>query len=331
MPFIFTQESVKRMTNTPLPQLGDQRSKLMKQVRQRWQLYLFLLIPVIYILVFAYYPMLGVQIAFKNFQPRKGIWGSEWAGLVHFKAFFSSFYFSRTVTNTIRLSVYYLLVNFPLSIIFALMINIIVNKKLKHTLQTILYIPHFISTVVLVGMLMQILNPVTGLYGNIYRLFVPGEYPPDILSKAQPFTHLYVWSGIWQNLGWNTIVYIAALSGTDVELHEAAQIDGATRLQRIIHIDFPALLPTASIILILNSGSIMNVGFEKAYLMQNSINVVNSEVISTYVYKVGLSGATNQFSYAAAVGLFNNVINGILLLIVNSLSKKLSDGTRGLF
>lgn len=310
---------------------GSQRRKRWRHVRQRWQLYLFLLIPVVYILVFAYYPMIGVQIAFKNYQPRKGIWGSEWVGLTHFRAFFSSFYFVRTFTNTIRLSLYHLATNFPLSIAFALMINIIVNPKLKRVTQTILYVPHFISTVVLVGMLMQILNPVTGLYGNIYRLFVPGAYPPDVLSRAQPFSHLYVWSGIWQNLGWSTIIYIAALSGVDIEMHEAAQIDGATRFKRMLHIDLPTLLPTASIVLILNSGSIMNVGFEKAYLMQNSINVVYSEVISTYVYKVGLTGATNQFSYAAAVGLFNNVINGVLLLIVNSVSRRLSNGAHGLF
>lgn len=301
------------------------------KVKRRWQLYLFLLIPVAYILVFAYYPMLGVQIAFKNYMPKKGIWGSEWAGFTHFKAFFTSFYFGRTVTNTIRLSLYSLCVNFPLSIIFALMLNIIVNPKLKKVAQTIVYVPHFISTVVLVGMLMQILNPVTGLYGNIYRLFHPGEYPVDILSKAPPFIHLYVWTGVWQSLGWSTIIYMAALTGVDPELHEAAEIDGATRFKRLIHIDLPVILPTASIVLILNSGSIMSVGFEKAYLMQNSINVVYSEVISTYVYKVGLTGATNQFSYAAAIGLFNNVINGILLIVVNTISNKLSDGANSLF
>lgn len=318
--------------NEPLTAaVTTQKAGLWRKLRLRWQLYLFLLFPIVYILVFAYYPMLGVQIAFKNYLPRSGIWGSEWAGLVHFRAFFRSFYFVRTFTNTVRLSLYYLLVNFPLSILFALMINIITRPRLKKITQTIVYIPHFVSTVVLVGMLVQIMHPVTGLYGNIHRLFVPGTYPVDLLSKAQPFSHLYVWSGIWQNLGWNTIIYMAALSGVDPELHEAAQIDGATRLRRMMHIDLPTLLPTAAIVLILNSGSIMNVGFEKAYLMQNPVNVVYSEVISTYVYKVGLTGANNQFSYAAAVGLFNNLINGILLIIVNAVSRKLSDGASGLF
>ncbi len=310
---------------------AKKKSSVWKLARRRWQLYLFLLIPVAWLIIFHYVPMVGVQIAFRNFMPRKGIWGSDWVGLTHFRTFFTSFYFGRTVGNTIRLSLYYLLVNFPLSIIFALMLNIVVNPKLKKAFQTITYMPHFISTVVLVGMLTQILNPVTGLYGNLYRKFIADNYPSDILSKASPFIHLYVWSGIWQNLGWNTIIYMAALSGVDPELHEAAEIDGATRLKRVIHIDFPVLLPTASIMLILNSGSIMSVGFEKAYLMQNSINVVYSEVISTYVYKTGLGGTTNQLSYAAAVGLFNNVINGILLLIVNGLSGKLSGGQNSLF
>ena len=311
--------------------VAPRKKSVWKNIRQRWQLFLFLLVPVTYILIFAYYPMLGVQIAFKNYLPRRGIWGSEWTGFTHFVKFFTSFYFGRTVGNTIRLSLYSLCTSFPLSIIFALMMNIMVNPKLKKVTQTIVYVPHFISTVVLVGMLMQIMNPVTGLYGNIYRLFHPGEYPSDILSKASPFIHFYVWTGIWQSLGWNTIIYMAALTSVDPELHEAAEIDGATRLKRMIHIDLPTILPTAAIVLILNSGSIMSVGFEKAYLMQNSINVVYSEVISTYVYKVGLTGATNQFSYAAAVGLFNNVINGILLITVNTISNKLSEGNNSLF
>lgn len=304
---------------------------LWRRVRSRWQLYLFLLIPVAWVLIFCYYPMMGVQIAFRNFLPRKGIWGSEWVGLKHFKTFFSSYFFGRTVGNTLRVSLYSLGVSFPLAIIFSLMINLIVNSKFKKVVQTVSYMPHFISTVVLVGMMNQILNPVTGIYGNIYRIFNPGEYPVDVLSRANAFDHLYVWSGIWQNLGWNTIIYLAALSGVDPTLHEAAQVDGATRLKRVWHIDLPVLLPTAAIMLIMNAGSVMSVGFEKVYLMQNSINSVYSEVISTYVYKTGLGGTTNQMSYAAAVGLFNNVINGALLLIVNFTSSKLSHGQNSLF
>ena len=304
---------------------------LWRRVCQRWQLYLFLVIPLAWVLIFCYYPMLGVQIAFKDFLPREGIWGSKWEGLVHFQTFFGSFFFGRTVGNTIRISLYSLCVSFPLAIIMALMINLIVNNRFKKAVQTISYMPHFISTVVLVGMLNQILNPVTGIYGNIYRLFRPGEYPIDILSRGTAFDHLYVWSGVWQNLGWNTIIYLAALSGVDPTLHEAAQVDGATRLKRVWHVDLPVLLPTASIMLIMNAGSIMSVGFEKVYLMQNSVNSVYSEVISTYVYKTGLGGTTNQMSYAAAVGLFNNVINGVLLLAVNFVSNRLSNGANSLF
>ena len=307
------------------------KQSLRKRVCQRWQLFLFLLIPVAWVLIFCYYPMMGVQIAFKNYLPREGIWGSAWVGLTHFVTFFKSFYFSRTVGNTVRLSLYSLGVGFPLAIIFALMMNLIRRRRFQKAVQTISYMPHFISTVVLVGMMNQILNPVTGLYSNIYRLFNPGEYPIDILSRANAFDHLYVWSGIWQNLGWNTIIYMAALSGVDPALHEAAQVDGASRLQRVWHIDLPVLLPTASIMLIMNAGTIMSAGFEKVYLMQNSVNSVYSEVISTYVYKTGLGGTTNQMSYAAAIGLFNNVINGILLLVVNFASSKLSGGAHSLF
>ena len=319
------------MAQTTAPTIKKNKNTIWKRARRRWQLYLFILIPVVWVLIFHYYPMLGVQIAFKNYLPRRGIWGSEWVGLKHFEAFFSSAYFSRTVTNTIRISLYYLLTNFPLSIIFALMMNIMINEKLKKCIQTITYMPHFISTVVLVGMINQLFNPVTGLYGNLYRTFIADTYPADILVRADAFIHMYVWSGIWQNLGWNTIIYMASLSSVDPELHEAAQIDGATRLKRVIHIDLPVLLPTASIMLILNSGSIMSVGFEKVYLMQNSVNTIYSEVISTYVYKVGLGGTTNQLSYASAVGLFNNVINGIILLAVNFTANKLSNGQNSLF
>lgn len=310
---------------------NKRRNGLWKQICRRWQLYLFLIVPIAWLIIFHYIPMVGVQIAFRDFMPRKGIWGSPWVGMKHLRTFFTSFYFGRTITNTVIISLYSLGCSFPLSIVFALMMNIIVNQKFKKVVQTVTYMPHFISTVVLVGMLNQIFNPVTGLYGNIYRLFVPNEYPVDILAKAYSFRHMYVWSGIWQNLGWNTIIYMAALSGVDPELHEAAQIDGATRLKRVWYIDLPVLLPTASILLIMNAGSIMSVGFEKVYLMQNSLNLAQSEVISTYVYKTGLGGSTNQLSYSAAIGLFNNVINGILLVLVNTLSKKLSDGNNSLF
>lgn len=288
---------------------------------RQWQLYLFILIPFIYLLVFCYYPMTGLQIAFKQYSVRGGIWGSRWVGFKHFVDFFNSYQFQRVVVNTIRISVYSLLSSFPLSILFALFLNVVRNLRIKKLIQTITYVPHFISTVVIVGIIFQLFNSVSGVYGGVYRLLGGDGYPTDLFSKSYTFDHFYVWSGIWQNLGWNSIIYIAALSGVDPELHEAAEIDGATRLARVWHIDFPAILPTASILLILNCGSIMGVGFEKTYLMQNTMNLSQSEVISTYIYKVGMK-SSNTFSYGTAIGLFNSVINCTLLVVVNTLSRR---------
>ena len=306
-------------------------TKFFRKCRQRWQLFVFLIPAVVYILIFAYYPMAGVQIAVRNYTPRGGIWNSPWVGTKHFVRFFNSFQFQRVLVNTLMVSFYSLAVNFPLALVMALAMNTVRSARFKKVVQTITYMPHFISVVVLVGMITQMLNPVMGMYGNIHRLLHGSGYPEDILTKAGAFRHLYVWSGTWQNLGWNTIIYIAALSGVDPELHEAAQIDGASRFQRIIHIDFPVLLPTAAIMLILNAGSIMNVGFEKVYLMQTNTNLSTAEVISTYVYKTGMSNGTTQFSYASAIGLFNSVINCVMLLIFNTLSNKLGGGNYGLF
>ena len=298
----------------------------LKKCRKHWQLFLFIAPAVIYILIFSYYPMFGVQIAFKDFTPGKGIWGSPWVGFKHFAKFFKSYQFSRVVINTLRLSFYSLFVGTPLAIFMSLAINVVRNTHFKKIVQTITYMPHFISTVVLVGMIIQTFNPIMGMYGNIYRLLGNTGYPKDILTQSSVFPHLYVWSGMWQELGWSTIIYLAALSNVDLELHEAAQIEGANRFKRIIYIDFPVLLPTASILLILRAGSIMNVGFEKVFLMQNSANLVLSEVISTYVYKVGMTGGGTQFSYASAIGLFNSVINCIILVVVNFFSRRVEEG-----
>jgi len=301
------------------------KSGVLKQCAKRWQLFLFMLVPVAYTLVFAYYPMFGVQIAFKNFIAAKGIWGSEWVGFAHFERFFTSFQFKRVVGNTLWISCYSLVVSFPLAFTFALIINTVRNQRFKKTVQTITYMPHFISTVVIVALLNQILNPVVGLYGNLYRMFIADTYPANILGNPNNFRHLYVWSGVWQGLGWSTIIYIAALSAVDPELHEAAQIDGATRLSRIRHIDLPTIVPTASIMLILSAGGLMSVGFEKIYLMQNNMNLRDSEVIATYVYKTGMTAGSGNFSYASAIGLFNSVINCTLLVIVNWISGRLSE------
>ena len=305
------------------------KNEFIKHFHRDWQLHLFMLLPVIYLLVFAYYPMYGVQIAFKNFQSAHGIFGSRWIGFRHFQTFFNSYQFGRVVSNTVIISLYTLAASFPLSIIFALLLNAVRNRNFKKSVQTITYIPHFISIAVVVGMLNRFFDPINGAYGTVYKL-IYDIMPGAILGKADTFRHFYVWSDIWQHLGWNSIIYIAALSSVNPELYEAAEIDGASRFKCVVHVDLPAILPTAAMLLILNFGSIMSVGYEKTLLMQTSLNLEASEVISTYVYKVGLM-ASGNFSFATAIGLFNSVINCIILLLVNKTANKLSDGEYGLF
>lgn len=298
---------------------------LLKKVKKKWQFYLFLFFPLFYIIIFKYVPMIGAQIAFRDFNPVLGIFGSPWVGLDFFKQFLGSYMFARVVKNTITLSVYSLVAGFPIPILLALCLNCIKNVFVKKTIQNILYMPHFISTVVIVGIMTQMFNPVVGFYGTFSQALT-GQIPPDLLSSPSAFPHLYVISGIWQSMGWNSILYLAALSNVDMSLHEAAMIDGASRFQRVMYIDFPSILPTIVIMLILNCGSIMNIGFEKAFLMQNDLNLTKSEIISTYVYKVGLGGiGGTNFSYATAIGIFNSVINMALLIIVNKISRKLGE------
>lgn len=292
-----------------------------KAMKKHWQLYLFLLLPLIYIIVFAYIPMAGVQLAFKDFNPNLGIWGSEWVGFKYFEKFFNSYQFVRVLKNTLVLSLYSLIAGFPLPIIFALLLNAMRGTRYRKFVQTTTYIPHFISTVVMVGMILQILNPRVGLIAQLGN-FLGIENMPNLMASPDTFKHVYVWSGIWQSLGWNTIIYMSALSASDAELHEAMQIDGATRFQRVRYLDFQCIKPTMIILLILNAGQIMNIGFEKVLLMQNDMNISASEIISTYVYKVGLSSATANFSYATAIGLFNSVINFILLIVVNKIARR---------
>jgi putative aldouronate transport system permease protein len=300
---------------------GGRREKLWLRIRRHWQVYLFLLLPVVYLLIFAYYPMTGIQLAFKTFDYKKGIWGSPWVGFEQFTKFFNSHMFSRVVTNTLKISAYEIFAGFPIPIIFALLLNSFRHNKLKRVVQTVTYMPHFISVVVIVGMLFQIMNSRSGLYGTFSRLLT-GTYPRDVLGSATAFVHLYVWSGIWQGFGWGSIIYLAALSSVNPELYEAAEIDGASRFQRVFHIDIPCLLPTAIIMLILRAGSVMTIGFEKVYLMQNALNLSASEVISTYVYKVGLTAMIPDYPYATAIGLFNSVINLVLIITVNELAKR---------
>lgn len=298
-------------------------NQLKKKIAARWQMYLLLLLPVFYIILFAYGPMGGLIIAFKRYNVRDGIFGSPWAGLDNFKKFFESYKFSSIMKNTLTISIYSLAMAFPFTILFALALNAMPGKKYKKVIQTVTYVPHFISTVVMVGLLFQILNNTSGLYGGLGKLLT-GKVPPNLLADGKLFKHLYVWSGIWQSTGYSAVIYIAALTGVDQSLHEAAQIDGAGRFQRVLHIDVPAILPTVSIMLILRVGSIMNVGYEKVLLMQNSMNITYSEIISTYVYKIGLASGITDFSLSTAIGIFNSVINFILLLSANQISKKLN-------
>lgn len=297
-----------------------------KNMRKRkflrnWQLYLFLLPSVLLIFCFNYLPMYGVQIAFKDFKPAKGIWGSDWVGLEHFLRFFRSYQFGSLIKNTLLLSLYGLLAGFPLPILFALLLNQMRFTKFKKLLQTVTSMPYFISTVVLVGMVSIFLSPSSGIYGAVCNILNLTSQNP--MGDPGLFRHIYVWSGVWQGMGWGSIIYLSALSAVDPSLYEAATIDGANRFQKIINIDLPTIAPTCVISLILSAGGIMGVGFEKVYLMQNSLNLSTSEVISTYVYKVGIQSA--QYSFSAAVGLFNTVINFVILVIVNQIAKRLGE------
>ena len=290
-----------------------------------WQLYVFLLIPIIYVFIFSYIPMGGLVIAFKDYKVRKGIFGSDWVAFDNFIKFFQSYQFWRVLKNTLILSVYSIVVSFPIPILFALMMNSIRSEKFKKVVQTIVTMPHFISTVVMVGILFSVFHNRTGMYGNFMHWFT-GEYPGDLFASPSNFRHMYVWSGVWQGFGWSSIIYTAALAGVDPTYHEAAMIDGASRFKRILYVDLPAILPTIITMLILRMGSVMSIGFEKVYLMQNSLNLSASEIISTYVYQVGLSASgSGDFAYSTAIGMFNNIINFILVVTVNKISAKVSE------
>jgi putative aldouronate transport system permease protein len=267
--------------------------------------------------------MIGAQIAFRRYSARLGIWGSPWIGLTNFAKFFHSYQFGRVVINTVALSALSMIMGFPVPIIFALLINSLNSPMFKKVSQTIVNLPHFISIVVLVGMLFQIFNANTGLYGVFMRTLT-GHKPPDLFANPGNFRYMYILSGVWQDFGWNSIVYLAALAGVNSEMHEAAIIDGASRYQRILFVDFPSILPTITIMLILRMGSVMSIGFEKVFLMQNGLNLPFSEVISTYVYKIGLTGVTD-FSYSTAVGLFNSMVNMVLIGIVNFMAARMGE------
>jgi putative aldouronate transport system permease protein len=298
---------------------------LWRRFHHSWQLYLLLLLPLLWLAIFQYYPMYGAQIAFRDFLPGDSMWHAKWVGFANFTRFFQSIMFSRLLGNTLGLSLYSLAVGFPIPIIFALSLNQLRAGLMKSSVQMVSYAPYFISTVVLVGMLLQFMDLRHGPVNLL--LAAMGRSTIHFMGDAKMFQSIYVWSGVWQYTGFNTVIYLAALSTVDPALHEAAVVDGATRLHRIWYIDLPGIMPTAITLLILNMGQVINVGFEKVFLMQNPLNTAVSEVISTYVYKVGLIGGITNYSYASAIGLFNSVIGLILLVTANQLMKKLTDSS----
>jgi len=298
-------------------------SLTLKKVVSAWQLYVLLVPAIAYIVIFKYWPMYGVQIAFRNYNPADGFTGSPWVGLQHFIRFVNSYQFTQVLENTVWIAVLGLLIAFPVPIILALLVNGLQSEKFKKFTQTVLYSPAFISTVVVVGMMFVLLSPRSGLINNAIQL--TGGEPIFFMGSPDWFRPIYLISDIWQTAGFSMIVYLAALAGIDPALHDAAKVDGATKLQRMRHIDLPGIMPMVTVLFILAIGNLLNVGFEKALLMQTPLNLANSEIIQTYVYHAGLQQA--QFSYSAAIGLFNSILNLVLLLIFNRVARRANQAT----
>ncbi|WP_347039207.1 ABC transporter permease subunit [Glutamicibacter halophytocola] len=298
-------------------------SLTLKKVVSAWQLYVLLVPAIAYIVIFKYWPMYGVQIAFRNYNPADGFTGGPWVGLQHFIRFVNSYQFTQVLENTVWIAVLGLLIAFPVPIILALLVNGLQSEKFKKFTQTVLYSPAFISTVVVVGMMFVLLSPRSGLINNAIQL--TGGEPIFFMGSPDWFRPIYLISDIWQTAGFSMIVYLAALAGIDPALHDAAKVDGATKLQRMRHIDLPGIMPMVTVLFILAIGNLLNVGFEKALLMQTPLNLANSEIIQTYVYHAGLQQA--QFSYSAAIGLFNSILNLVLLLIFNRVARRANQAT----
>lgn len=298
----------------------EKKNEFLGMLKKSIPYYVIILLPLIYLGVFKYAPMYGIQIAFKDYRVSAGFFGSQWVGLKYFDMFFNLPSFKEILLNTLFISLYSLATSFPLAIVLSIALNECQRAIFKKTVQMVTYMPYFISTVVIVSMIMQFTDLQSGFIPQIIRLL--GGRPQNIMGVPEYFKSLYVWTGVWQTTGYTSIIFLSALAGINVELREASIIDGASKIQRIIHIDLPGIAPTIFILIILNMGYIMNVGFEKIYLMQNSMNMHTSEVISTYVYKVGLINA--NYSFATAIGLFNSVINLIMLVLCNFLSKKIN-------
>lgn len=301
--------------------LRNEHGRIWSILRSNVQIYILLLPTALYFLIFKYGPMYGLQMAFRNYNTGLGIMNSPWVGLQYFERVLSRMYFYQVINNTLTISLASLIFGFPFPVLFALMLNEMRAGKGKKLIQTITYAPHFISTVVVAAMVTLFLSPSSGVLNKILMIF--GIEAQNFLMKPEYFVPIYVISGIWQNLGWNAIIYVAALASVNPELHESAVIDGASRLQRICHINFPCILPTIIIMLILQTGSLLNVGFEKVFLLSNEAVLETSEVISTYTYRIGITGA--QFSQSAAIGLFNSVVQFALLVLVNFIAGKVSE------
>lgn len=296
-------------------------AKLIKSIRSHWSLYLILSVPILHVFVFSYIPMYGLQIAFKSVSKAGSFFSGDWIGFENFRLFFSSYVFGRIIKNTIWINFVMLILAFPAPIILALALNEVKRVSFKKTVQMVTYAPYFISTVVMVSIITQVLSPYTGLVNKLIELL--GGKAINFMGIPEYFVLIYALSGIWQASGYVSIIFIAALATIDPTLYEAVSIDGASRLQKIIYIDIPSLLPTIIIVFIMNMGSLMNVGFEKVFLMQNEMNISASDVISTYVYQTGL--VRGEFGYATAVGLFNSVINLSLVIFFNSIARKFSE------
>jgi len=307
--------------------LGRPKRSFVERVVSAWQLYVLLLPALVWLVLFAYLPMYGVQIAFRQYNAVDGISGSPWVGFEHFARFFNSTNFWPLLWNTIALALYELAAGFPIPIVLALALNALRQKFLSRSFQLITYAPNFLSVVVVVGILFMILDPNMGAVPK--ALAALGVEAPSFLTDPGWFRHLFVWSGIWQSAGFSAIMYLAALSSVPTEFHEAAKVDGASLFKRILYIDLPSIMPIAVILLILSVGNILSVGFEKVLLLQNPLNLTVSQVIDTYVYQVGLNSPIPQYDYSTAIGLFKSVVGLILLLFVNWFANKTTQS--GLF
>ncbi|MCL1986669.1 MAG: ABC transporter permease subunit [Firmicutes bacterium] len=294
------------------------QNTLKNKVLPNWELYLFCLAGIVITIIFHYVPLYGIQIAFRDFVPRLGITGSQWIGMAHFERFFNSPLAMRTIENTLILSFYQLIAGFPIPILLALMLNSFRHERYRKVIQTVTYAPHFISVVVMTGMILLFLSPSAGIVNTILQAL--GMQPVNFMADASIWRHIFVWSGVWQGMGFSSVLYFATLSGISPEYYEAAKVDGATKLQMMRHIEIPMLVPMMTMMLILAFGSLMSVSFERVLALQNDLNMSVSEVIGTYTYRVGL--LQNDMGFSAAIGLFNSAVNAVLLIVVNFITGK---------